>query len=223
MERGAWLADVMRRKVARFDRYGPTYDQEWGAISPTHRAYVARVVESVARGGVILDAACGTGRFFPAILGEGRLVQGVDFSKGMLAEVARKFPEVVTEQVRLQDLRFDGHFDGVICVDALENVPPEDWPNVLGALSRAARRNALVYMTIELPDDDLEALYRSARSKQWPVEPGELAVEEGYHYYPPRDAVLLWLDQEGLELIEQTEVDAYWHVLCRSTLDRSNG
>jgi hypothetical protein len=52
------------------------------------------------------------------------------------------------------ELPYDGVFDGVICVDALENLPPEDWVAVLASLGRATKRGALVYLTVELPESD---------------------------------------------------------------------
>ena len=36
-----------------------------------------------------------------------------------------------------------------MCIDAMENVPPEDWPTVLGHLRRAASSTGHVYLTVE--------------------------------------------------------------------------
>ena len=123
MNRSVWLGMIMERKLHRFDNVYPTgYDAGWGAIDRTHASFVSRVVESAPEDGCILDAACGTGRFFPAVLAANRQVVGVDWSEGMLAQAAAKFPEVETHTFSLLELSFDGGFDGVICVDALENL-----------------------------------------------------------------------------------------------------
>jgi len=66
VDRRAWLDE--RRRVAR-ERYDTLhasgYDQqEWGAISPTHRRFVDQLVQRCPPGGRILDAACGTGKYF---------------------------------------------------------------------------------------------------------------------------------------------------------------
>lgn len=177
MDRREWLADVGRRKVERFDAvYSPTYDRDWGAIGTTHADCVRRLVQSAPAGGVVLDAACGTGRFYPAVLAAGRRIHGVDESTGMLTQAKAKHPEAEVDCRRLQDLDFEHAFDAVMCIDALENLPPEDWPIALTALSRAAKTAALVYLTVELPvDEDLVAAYDAARAKGWPVVPGELA------------------------------------------------
>jgi len=46
-------------------------------------------------------------------------------------------------------------FDGAICIDAMENVFPEDWPRVLANLKHAVRPGSPVYLTVELTEDDL--------------------------------------------------------------------
>jgi len=145
-----WVQEVMRRKIERFDVvYAPVYDESWGRIDESHALYVTRVIQSLQPGDVILDAACGTGRFFPMILETGRRVLGVDWSPGMLERCRAKSPDAATEQRHLQHFGVDRAIDGVICVDAFENLPPEDWPAALGALHGAAKPMALVYVTVD--------------------------------------------------------------------------
>jgi hypothetical protein len=43
-----------------------------------------------------------------------------------LANAAAKFPGVPTDKHDLQELRYEGEFDGVLCVDAMVFVPPEE-------------------------------------------------------------------------------------------------
>jgi hypothetical protein len=132
-----------------------------------------------------------------------------------MLEVARsKFPHVPTGFVALQDLAFGGLFDAVICVDAIENVGPEDWPVVVGALAAAARPGAPLYLTVELPEPADEVFYRQARAAGHPVIRGESFDGIGYHYFPPRDSVLAWLSGAGLETHEEVEGDGYWHLLA---------
>src|SRR5947208_6264878 len=95
VNRRVWLAEVMQKKLERFDcLYAPTYDQEWGAIPQTHRRFVRRIIESAPERGSILDAACGTGRFFPMILESGRTLRGAEWSVGMLDIARAKHPDV---------------------------------------------------------------------------------------------------------------------------------
>lgn len=208
----------MRRKLDRFDRvYPETYDEHWGAISDTHARCVERVVQSVRPGGVVLDAACGTGRFFPMILAAGRRVHGVDMSSGMLARARAKHPQVPTEQRPLQDLHYEQAFDAVLCVDALENVPPEEWSGTIARLRAAAKPGARIYVTVEIPDPavDLTANYEAGRRRGWPMVPGELAEDDGYHYYPARADVRRWLDHARVAITHEDDEDGYWHLQCQ--------
>jgi predicted peptidase len=76
----------------------------------------------------------------------------------MLEQARRKHPGVEVEQIGLQELAFRDAFDAAICIDAMEYVPPEDWPVVLGNLRRAARPGGLVYLTVE--ERSYRKLYR---------------------------------------------------------------
>ena len=89
--------------------------------------------------GIILDAACGTGKYWPSILQTGRSVRAVDQSAGMLAQASAKYPDVPTRKLGLQELDYEQAFDGIICMDAMENVFPEDWPLVMANFHRALK------------------------------------------------------------------------------------
>ena len=121
----------------------PALRENWGAISPSHAAFVARLTTLIRPGGDVLDTACGTGKYWPALLAAGLRVTGVDQSAGMLAQARRKHPEVPARVLALQDLAgagdLRGRFDGLLCVDALENIAPEDWPGAAAGLAAALR------------------------------------------------------------------------------------
>jgi len=85
----------------------------------------------------ILDAACGIGRSLPYHLERAHSIIGTDQSQGMVTKAKAKFPDVPFEKVSLQEMSYQENFDGVICVDAMENVCPEDWPVVLANFNRA--------------------------------------------------------------------------------------
>ena len=222
MDRQAWL-DAQRRRVEQeYDRlHSPTYDENDGPIPPMHRRFVEQLIESSPPGGRILDAPCGTGRYFSIVLGAGRSVVGLDQSAGMLAKAHEKHPDVVVEKRGLQDLGFDGEFDAVMCVDAMEYVFPEDWPLVLSNFRRAVRPGGLVYLTIEqVSPAEIATVYEEAKADGLPVVHGENIRRGGYHYYPAPHRVSGWLEAAGLEVVEEgisrhTNY-AYHHVLARS-------
>jgi len=63
--------------------FTPDCDEHWGRVCPTHERMMGRFLERCARGGKVLDAACGTGKYWPLVLGSGRTVLGIDQSAGM--------------------------------------------------------------------------------------------------------------------------------------------
>ena len=168
----------------------------------------------------MLDAACGTGKYFAMVTEAGRRVVGTDQSTGMLARARARFPGVPLEKVGLQELAFDGEFDAVMCIDAMENIPPEDWPRVLANLRRALRGGGHLYLTVEEVDDqELDALFAEATAQGLPVVRGEESGA-GYHYYPSRDQVAAWLEDAGLEVVAQEHSPGdgygYLHLLTRA-------
>jgi SAM-dependent methyltransferase len=81
-----------RRAVCRrrFDElHAPIYDQRWGGyLNPAHAEFAGDLARRVGGGAHVLDAACGTGKYWPMLLAAGLRVTGADQSAGML-EVAR--------------------------------------------------------------------------------------------------------------------------------------
>jgi len=215
--RAGWIAEKRRLNEERMDTlFAPTYDAEWGHINPTHRAILARFLDLCPPGCTILDAACGTGKYWPAILGSGRSVRGIDQSGEMLRRAHAKFPAIPIGKGGLQEIADEAVYAGVICIDALENVFPEDWPRVLGNVHRALTPGGHLYATVELAsDDEVAAAYRAGQALGLPVVAGEWAHEGGYHYYPSRGQVECWLDGARFSILAETDGDGYWHILAR--------
>jgi SAM-dependent methyltransferase len=198
--------------VHRFDTlHSPHYDENWGTVNPSHAAFVARLVALARPSGDVLDAACGTGKYWPALLAAGLRVTGLDQSAGMLAQARRKHPRVPTRLLALQDLAGAGdlraRFDALLCVDALENVAPEDWPGAARGLAGALKQGAPAYLTVEVHPGPLPP---PADPRQ---VPGELLEDGGYHYYPPRDRVHSWLAAAGFTVTDEQHADGYRHFL----------
>lgn len=220
IDQGARRAFLDARQGSSRERYDARhwqdYDRDWGDISPLHERFLAMLLETTRSGGTILDAACGTGKYWASILEAGRTVVGTDQSTSMLEVARSKHPQVPLGRMELQDIDFFELFDGVVCIDALENVGPEDWPAVTTALAAAVRPRGPLYVTVELADArHLEESYRKARAAGHPVVPGEDYDGVGYHYHPPRESVLEWLTAAGLEIVDEAADDDYWHLLLR--------
>jgi ubiquinone/menaquinone biosynthesis C-methylase UbiE len=221
MDRRAWLDPQRVEAEELYDRLSPTYDEDDSPITPTHRRFVEKVIDSCPPGGAILDAPCGTGRYFDMVLAAGRTVVGIDQSAGMLTQARAKHPEVVLEKVGLQELDFDDAFDAAMCIDAMEFVFPEDWPRALANLHRAVRGGGLIYLTVEQIDPaEIASVFAEATAEGLPVVHGENILRGGgYHYYPTRDRVSRWLAAEGLEIVDEgisrARTYGYLHIVVR--------
>jgi SAM-dependent methyltransferase len=221
VDREQWLAERAAAVVATYDAEASAYDQnEYPTTS--HGRFVGRLLGSVPPGGIVLDAPCGTGRYFGAVVAAGRRVIGVDQSPGMLAQARAKGIAESLVQVRLQDLDFVDEFDAVMTVDAMENICPEDWPRVLANLHRAAHPRAQLYLTVEEIDEaEVDRAFGALTDSGLPAIRGEVVEGDvaGYHYYPGRDRVLAWVAAEGLDVIEeafdQEEGWGYRHLILR--------
>ena len=224
VDRVTWLRELRRMNEQQEEGLVDVFDATWGQVEDTHRAFIERFLSMLPPSGRVLDAACGTGKYFGLVLEGGRSVLGVDHTGAYLRRAAEKFPAVPTAKHDLQDMPFVEEFDGVMCVDAMEFVPPEDWPVVLGRFRRALRSGGSLYLTVELaPQDEMRAGNAAARRLGLPVVDGETIWEEPdwyYHYYPAMERVRGWLDDADLPLVEELEGPwadgdyAYHHVLA---------
>jgi cyclopropane fatty-acyl-phospholipid synthase-like methyltransferase len=159
------------------------------------------------------------------VLASGRSLLGVDHSGAYLAKAAAKFPEVPTEKHDLQDLAFRHEFDGVMCIDAMEFVAPEDWPRILERFRRALHPSGRLYLTVELHrEEQVQELNEEARRRGFPVVEREVVWDEPdgllYHYYPTLERVRAWLADAGFAIEEEAEEPwhpehSYQHVLAR--------
>lgn len=213
MDRTAWIKQRRRINEMRMDTlFAPTYDEHWGAvIDPTHRQMLDHFLACCPSAAYILDAACGTGKYWPLLLERGHSILGVDQSQGMLHQAQAKFPAIRVEKRGLQELDYEQAFDGIICIDAMENIFPEDWPIVLVNFQHALKPNGALYFTVEIPEEDISEVFQAAVEAGLPVVEGEYVKEGSYHYYPDIYQVRLWIDTANFEILEEIIGDGYQH------------
>jgi len=222
MDRYTWLAERRAAVVADYDAEAPSYDMNLYPAD-TQEEWIARLLTMIPPAGTVLDAPCGTGRYFSLITGAGMRVVGVDQSAGMLAQARARNLAVWLEQRSLQDLSYSAEFDAAVTVDAMENVPPEDWPTVLAHLRRAVRPGGVLYLTVEeVSDLRIDHAFDALAARGLPAVRGEIVDGDvaGYHYYPGRNHVLAWFAAAGLDVIDEdysAEEDwGYRHFLLRA-------
>jgi SAM-dependent methyltransferase len=223
MDRQTWLAQRRAAVLASYDQEAPTYDDH-GYPAQTQQDWVARLLRACPAAAKIFDAPCGTGKYFPMVAAAGHRVVGADQSAGMLAQARLRNIAIALDQVRLQELPYAGEFDAVMTIDAMEHVPPEDWPLVLANLHRAARPGGLLYLTVEeIADPVIEEAFATLTRRGLPAVRGEVIDGDvaGYHYYPGRDRVTGWFHAARLQIIDegfsQEDGWGYRHLLLKRT------
>ena len=221
--RQRWLRDVRVFMRQDEESVSAKFDAEWGEVGPAHEACLNGFLERLPPRGRVLDAACGTGKYFDRVQPRGFNLVGIDYCAEHLRRAAHKFPGVQTELRALHELEARAEFDGVMCVDAMEMLPPEEWPVVLRNFARALKSRGWLYVTIErLRDDQLEAATAEARLRGLPVVTGETVDAEGlYHFYPTLNELGEWTREAGFRLAEElaepweAEGYAYHHMILQ--------
>ena len=219
MNRTEWLKQQRHNIENHYDRlWAPIYDDNWGStIDPVHQRFVTNLANACPETGSILDAACGTGKYWPILLASGRRFTGIDQSRAMLGRATRKYPQVRVKKFGLQEINFQEAFDLILCIDAMEMIFPEDWPKVLGNFHRGLKQGGQLYFTVEIAEGDaIEQDYQAALNAGLPVVYGESVLtagegENGYHYYPSLDQVRKWLADAGFTIKEEAEANDYHH------------
>jgi 2-polyprenyl-3-methyl-5-hydroxy-6-metoxy-1,4-benzoquinol methylase len=221
MKRQQWIAERRAAVAAEYDEMAASYDILTYPTTVQHE-WVERLAALCPDGGRVLDAPCGTGLYFEVLAGAGLAVVGVDASAGMLEQARRRGIAEALHHLALQDLDFDAEFDAAITVDAMENVAPEDWSDVLRRLHDALRPGGHHYLTVEEVDEAVvDRAFEALRARGIPVVHGEVIEGDvaGYHYYPGRERVLGWVEGAGLELLDEAyhpeDGWGYRHLLLR--------
>lgn len=238
MDRVDFLNQMRRNTQAVYDRFSPRYWISWGMkVEETHRAFLHKFLERVTPGGLVLSAACGAGRFDGLLLEAGLRVVGIDQSAGVLKLAKEHFPDVQYQQMCLQEMCFQELFDGVICMDAMEHISPEDYPGILLGFQEALKPGGALYFSAdreEEPDFDLQEYYEKGKAQGFPIIYGEVADVEAfdqamtltdvsdeltdravYHYYPPLAKVREWIAQAGLVIEEEGAGNGFHHFVAR--------
>ena len=201
----AWNDARRAAVIAAYDTGAANYDAD-PYPSDMQQEWVQRLVATCPAGGTVLDAPCGTGRYFSIVADAGLQVVGIDQSAGMLEQARRRGIAIELEHVGLQELAYVAQFDAVMTVDAMENVAPEDWPLVLGNLHRAVQPGGHLYMTVEEENEvNIDTAYATLSATGAPAVHGEVVEGDvaGYHFYPGRQRVIESIDAAGLQVVDE--------------------
>lgn len=245
MDRAEWLKKMRAQSEALYDHLAPAYWVTFGFYpNEAHREFIAKFLARLTPASTILDAGCGAGRYDAPLLEAGHTVLGIDQSARMLARAREIYPEEGFPGLRyakmgLQEIDFRDAFDGLICVDALEHVSPEDWPGIMIRFHEALRPGGVLYLTLDDADSgEVTTAYERARAQGLPVVFGEVVdrIDEAYgqvsgqdwqsisgqqsdvavyHYHPGLKQARAWIEQAGFAIEEEGIGSGYAHILAR--------
>lgn len=144
---------MTERTKTAYESWAPTYDTD---PNPHTALEYKPVLQTLAarEGEMILDAACGTGRYTVSLHRHGVEVVGLDFSQAMLAVARGRLPDVPLIKADLNDaLPFsDESFDGVLCGQALKHLP--DLRGPFREFSRVLRAGGRFVFSVTHPEMD---------------------------------------------------------------------
>ena len=138
MDRNRWLKQQRQDAEESYSKlWASTYDVDAQYSNESHQKFIQRFLSRMPQYGMLLDAACGTGRYMGTLLENGHTVTGIDQAQGMLDQAQLKFSSAHFNKMGLQEMDFQNVFDGAICMDAMEHVGPEDWQPILYNFNKA--------------------------------------------------------------------------------------
>jgi hypothetical protein len=121
---------------------------------------------------------------------------------------AREVPGRSGGEVRRPGSWLPPGVDGVMSVDALESLPPEDWPVALACFHRALASDGWsLYLTVELSNEERASgsTTRSA-TPAFRSSKGDWAESDGYyHSYPPMERVRSWIADADFAIVDESE------------------
>jgi cyclopropane fatty-acyl-phospholipid synthase-like methyltransferase len=238
MERSEWLIEMRNKTEALYDRFSTQYWVKFGVkASETHQKFLQIFLEKLHPNSTLLSAGCGAGLHDGVLVDAGHKVVGIDLSAGMLSRAKEHFPMIQYKKMGLQEMNFLCEFEGITCIDALEHVFPEDWPEIMQGFQDALKPNGILYFTLDVSATEwLEEEFQRAKQKGLPAVfgevvadvdeayetvmvmddvPGELGDKAVYHYYPSVDQVHKWLDQHKFVVEAEGTGKWYKHFVAR--------
>ncbi len=217
MNRKQWIKERRRVAEERYDNiFSLDYDEKWGNLEQNHIDNLNYFLNLLPKETRILDAACGTGKYWDIVTSKNFKVIGMDQSSNMLKKAQMKYPKISIIKGGLQEIGCSEEFWGILCIDAMENIFPEQWPLVLKNFYRALKKEGYLYFTVEtISEDETKEAFKKALKLGLPVIEGEYAHEGGYHYYPAIEEVKVWIKDIGFNMIKEGVSEGYYHFIVK--------
>lgn len=123
------------------------------------RPWLDRLLAHVPKRGSILDLGCGAGEpIAHYLIEQGRVVTGIDFSRGMLAMARRRFPGERWIEADMRDLELEEEFGAIVAWDSFFHLSKDEQRALIPRLARHIEPGGALLVTAG--PDETEAVGR---------------------------------------------------------------
>lgn len=174
-----------------YNKSSKKYADTWFSYKEM-RPFLDKFMIFLKKGGLILDAGCGSGRDAEYIASHGFKVIGIDLSENMIKEAGKR---VISKNVKLmkmdmQKMDFDdGKFDGLISISSFLHIPKNENKGTMMEFKRVLKKGGIMF--ISLHEGTGEGFEKRKR-----YDDNSFFIK----YYNPGDVAKL-LKSAGLEII----------------------
>ena len=138
--------DLGTEAIAYYEEHAQTFFD--GTVNLDLSALHQRFLAHVPTGGHILDAGCGSGRDARAFLEQGYTVTAFDAAPA-LAELASAHGGLPVAVLRLEEIDWQNHFDGIWACASLLHLSLPELPNVLRRLATALKPGGVLFTSFK--------------------------------------------------------------------------
>ena len=138
-----------------YDRWAENYDKDKNPHTTVEHKYVLKAIDAKQHE-IILDAACGTGKYAVEFFRNGAIVYGIDISKKMI-DVAKSKNNKIHYKISdmNEKLKYSSKFfDKINCAQAIKHIPTYNIKKLFKEYSRIIKDDGIIVFSVTHPDMD---------------------------------------------------------------------
>ena len=192
-------SEIQAQTIRYYDEHAKEHADRTVSVD-MHQAY-EQILESVPRGGKILDAGCGSGRDTKFFADRGYQVTAIDASPGYADETFQR-TGISVRVLTFQELDYESAFDGIWASASLLHVPRIQFVEVLNRLANALKRTGVMYVSVKEGTEE-----RFDENNRYFNDMTEVTFRQQVSKTSSLTVVKLWLTKGRVE-VNQTWVSA---------------